>query len=139
MSTRNAATARRIFETLSGGDADDLSSTVEECYATNCAHHGMGSELSGPEGIKQLAKGFLTGFPDMKITVESQGEEADFVVTRVVVDATNTGEFNGFPATGKSMHIQLLSMMRFTDGKISEEWEEANLLGGMRQLGHVAE
>ena len=139
MSTRNAATARRIFETLSGGDADDLSATVEECYATNCAYHGMGSELSGPEGIKQLAKGFLTGFPDMKITVESQVEEADFVVTRVVIDATNTGEFNGLPATGKSMHIQLLSMMRFTDGKISEEWEEADLLGGMRQLGHVAE
>ena len=84
MSTRNTATARRICKALNGGDADDLSATVEECYATNCVCHGMGSELSGPEGIKQLAKGFLTGFPDTKITVESQVEEADLVVTRVI-------------------------------------------------------
>ena len=55
MSTRNPATARRICKALNGGDAGDLSATGEECYATNCVCHGMGSELSGPEGIKQLA------------------------------------------------------------------------------------
>jgi len=95
----------------------------------------MGDELSGRDDMKALVGGYMTAFPDMKISVESQVEEGDMLVTRFVAEGTNTGEFQGQPATGKPVRMQLITMTRIVDGQIVEEWEEGDLLGMLKQLG----
>ena len=131
MTTNNSATVRRIFEGMSSGDEAVLNATIEECYTPDAAHHGMGEEFSGRDGVKEMAGSYLTAFSDMKMAIEAQVESGDMVVTRIVATGTNSGEFDGKPPTGKAMRMQAISMMRFVDGKIAEEWEEADLLGMM--------
>ena len=137
MATNNSVTARRTLDAISSGDLAAVNATIVECYTPDCTYHGMGEELSGHAGLKGLVSGYLTGFPDITLTVEGQVEAGDVVVTRFVATGTNTGEFNGKPPTGKAVRMQVISMTRLVDGKIAEEWEEGDMLGMMGQLGHL--
>ena len=138
MTTNNSATVRRIFEAFSSGDKAVLNATIEKCYSPDFAHHGMGEEFSGRDGVKEMAGSYLTAFPDMKMAIEAQVESGDMVVTRLVASGTNSGEFDGKAPTGKAVRVSLISMARFVDGKVAEEWEEGDLLGMMAQMGHLS-
>ena len=74
-----------------------------------------------------MARSYLTAFPAIKVTIEAQVESGDMVVTCSVATGTNSGELNGKPATGKAMRVKGISMVRFVDGKIVEEWERAKM------------
>ena len=56
MTTNNSATVRRLFEDMSSGDEAVLNAIIEECYTPDFAHHGMGEEFSGRDGVKEMAK-----------------------------------------------------------------------------------
>ena len=49
--------------------------------------------------------------------------------------ATNTGDFNGIPATGNNVVWTEIHIYRLEDGKIAEMWSEIDLLGLLTQLG----
>ena len=53
---------------------------------------------------------------------------------------THQGELMGMAATGRSVDIQLMDMMRFgDDGLVHEHWVVTDSLGMMQQLGAVPE
>jgi predicted ester cyclase len=43
-----------------------------------------------------------------------------------------------FPATGKRLEVQGITIFRIVDGKIVEEWNSIDELGLMRQLGMLS-
>ena len=137
MTTNNSETVRRIFEGLSSGDQAVVNTTIEEYYTPDLAHHGMGEDFTGHDGLKEMARSYLTAFPDMKVAIEVQVESGDTVATRSVATGTNSGEFDGTPPTGKAVRMTAISMARFVDGKVAEEWEEGDILGMMAQMGHL--
>ena len=61
--------------------------------------------------------------------------EGDLVSVRWTARGTNTGSGNGIPATGKKVQTTGITMFRFANGAIAEEWTAGNQLGLMRQLG----
>ena len=63
--------------------------------------------------------------------------EGDKVVTRYTVSSIHQGEFFGVAATGEQITMSGISIDRFEDGKMVEEWPEYDLLGVMRQIGAV--
>jgi predicted ester cyclase len=50
---------------------------------------------------------------------------------------TNTGEFNGMPATNKEFTFGVISVFVFEDGKVKEINEAADFFGFMNQLGYM--
>ena len=58
----------------------------------------------------------------------------DKLVTRWTIRGTHEGEFMGIAPTHKPFTLTGIVIDRFVDGKIVEEWEEADALGLMRQL-----
>ena len=53
---------------------------------------------------------------------------------------THEGEFMGMPATGKSVDVQLIDNMLFSeDGLVREHWGVVDMLAMMQQLGVVPE
>ena len=87
------------------------------------------------DGMKLVGKGIVGGFPDVHVTVEELVADHDIVVERTIARGTNTGEFNGIPATGKELTWSELHMYRLENGKIVELTSEINLLGIFSQLG----
>jgi steroid delta-isomerase-like uncharacterized protein len=74
-------------------------------------------------------------FPDLVVEVLDQLAEGDKVATRWRATGTHRGPFAGIPATGRPVRITAIHLHRVVDGKLTEHWEEIDLLRLMRQLG----
>jgi len=48
---------------------------------------------------------------------------------------THTGEFQGIPATGNTIEITAIKIVRVENGKIIESWEVGDTLAYALQLG----
>jgi predicted ester cyclase len=59
-------------------------------------------------------------------------------VARARATGTHQSEFMGIPATGKSIDVQLVDIIRFdADGKAIEHWGVFDALKMMQQLGVI--
>ena len=78
---------------------------------------------------------FFAAFPDIQHTLEDQLADGDRVAVRLTVAGTQTGEFQGLPASGKHVRIGSINIFRCEGGKIAEQWVETDSLGMLQQLG----
>ena len=93
--------------------------------------------LKGSQGAKATLETFLTAFPDLKMTIEKEICEGDYVVQHLRATGTNTGHFNGMPATGKKSNTTGVMTTKFNNGKVVEAWSIFDSYGLMQQLGVV--
>jgi steroid delta-isomerase-like uncharacterized protein len=75
--------------------------------------------------------------PDMRVTVNQMIAEKDLVAVYWTAVGTNTQAGMGFPATGRKIKIDGMTLFRFKFGSICEEWSVWDMLSGMRQAGLV--
>ena len=61
--------------------------------------------------------------------------EGDNVVLRMTGRGTHTGDFGVIPATGKQFEVPLISILRFSNGKIVERWNVTDEISMLQQLG----
>jgi predicted ester cyclase len=80
---------------------------------------------------------FVTGFPDLRLTVEDAVGEGDLVAQRVRFEGTHTGEFQGLPPTNRRLSFSGLELNRFVDGRVAEHWFQLDALSLLQQLGLV--
>jgi predicted ester cyclase len=77
-------------------------------------------------------------FPNLRMDPEDVLAIGDKVVARVRATGTHDGELMGMPATGKSVDVQLIDIMRFDkDGLSAEHWGVVDMMAMMQQLGVV--
>ena len=96
----------------------------------------MPGERPGPEGLKQLLRGFFAAFPDLTLTVDFLVSENDMVVARVSMRGTHQGVFQGAPGSGRSFTMAGMQALRVqAAGLIVEHWANFDDLGMLRQLG----
>ena len=111
---------------------------MDELLAPGFVHHLADPRLPpGRDAIKLLGQSIAAGFPDVRATVEELLADGDFVIERTTARATNTGDFNGNPATGNPVTWTEIHIYRLKDGKIVEQWSEIDLLGLLTQLGAI--
>ena len=80
----------------------------------------------------------MTAFPDIEAQVEDQVAEGDRVFSRVRTVGTNTGPLMGKAPTGKRVELRWMTLHRFRDGRVAEEWELFDRLDMLSQLGHLS-
>jgi steroid delta-isomerase-like uncharacterized protein len=137
MSTEeNKALARRSWEIVSPDNLD----LIEEVYASDLVWHEPDRDIRGYEQAKQFVSTFLEAFPDINITVEDVIGEGDQAVSRYTIRGTHQGETEEYgPPTGRQMELGGITIHRFEDGKIVEEWERYDNLSVLQQLGLAPE
>ena len=59
------------------------------------------------------------------------------MIKRFTVHGTQTGEFNGIPATGRPITLQGIDIHRLENGRIKEIWWGYDNLGTLQQLGVI--
>jgi steroid delta-isomerase-like uncharacterized protein len=134
MSTEaNKAAARRLIdEVLNGANP----AVLDELVAPEVVHHSLPPGMpQGIESYRALTAGYRVAFPDVQATIEELVAEGDRVVVRMTSRGTQQGEFLGIPPTGKRIEASSLALLRFANGKLAEEWAQADLLGVLQQLG----
>ncbi len=137
MSTEeNKALVRRAWEIVSPDNLD----LIEEVYAPDLVWHEPDQDIQGLEEAKQFVSTFFAAMPDINITVEDLIAEGEKVVSRYTIRGTHQGETEEFGTpTGRQIELQGLTMHRFEDGEIVEEWERYDNLSALQQLGLVPE
>src|ERR1041384_1844103 len=78
---------------------------IDELIAPDFVNRGIPNSRPGADGFKDVINQFLTGFPDMKITVEHIIGDGDLVATSGRWTGTHQGEFMGQPASGRKVEI----------------------------------
>ena len=127
----NKAIARRFFEEVWNQGKVDV---VDEVFAPTVVFNGT---PVAREAIKQMVSSRRTAFPDIRVTVDDQVAEGDKVSTRRTWEATHQGTYRGVPATGKRVKWAQISIVRFADGLIVEDWAVADELSILQQIGHL--
>ena len=136
MSEQNKATSRRVVEEIfAGGNLD----AIDECVDPGFVGYDAASPepIRGPQGLREMVKGYRAAFPDLQIAVDDQVAEGDKVATRWTARGTHQGELFGIEPTGKQATITGISIERFSNGKIVESWDNWDTFGLMQQLGVV--
>ena len=125
----NKALVRATFDAL-----DKVLEAHESYYAKDWVGRFPGMPPLDLDGHRQYSEVMMTAFPDLERNIEDLVAEGDKVVARWTAKGTNTGDFNGMPATGKYATSSGITIFRIADGRIVEEWSESDLLGLMQQL-----
>jgi steroid delta-isomerase-like uncharacterized protein len=131
----HAATVRRFYELINAGDIDAFG----ELLAGDFVEHEVTPGLAPTkEGVLQFFRMNRAAFPDMRLTAQEVLTSGDKVVVRLQLTGTHKGPLMGMPATGKSVNVQLIDIMRFgDDGLAHEHWGVMDALAMMQQLGAV--
>lgn len=137
MSTEeNKMNARRIVEE---GWNKHNPKVLDELFSNEATLHNPQDPTigKGPQGAKTSLQTYLTAFPDVKLTIEKEIADGEYVVQHLRAIGTNTGPFNGMPATGKKANTTGVMTTKFDNGKIVEVWSFFDNLGLMQQLGVI--
>ena len=136
MSEENKAVARRTWELANQRNPD----LIEEFYPPDFVWHEPDGDIQGYEQARQFVSTFFKGFPDINIRVEDVIAEGEKVVSRYTIRGTHQGETEEYgPPTGRQMELEGITIHRFENGKIVEEWERYDNLSALQQLGLAPE
>jgi hypothetical protein len=94
--------------------------------------------IVGIEGFKDYYSNFVTGFSDVKFTIVDVFGQGDKLVKHWNFKGTNSGEFFGMPATGKTIDVDGVTLVKMKDGKIAQEQDFMDNMVFLQQLGIVS-
>ena len=136
MVQENSALIRRWFEEVWNQGRMEA---IDEMASPDVIGHGQAQHDTdvGLHEFRNFAVGLRSAFPDMKVVIDQTLEQGDKVVARWTSTMTHTGEFLGFPASGKKATVSGTSIQRISNGKIVEGWDNWDQLGLLVQIGAV--
>ena len=132
-SDQNKAAVRECFENASLGNFDALHEVISADYVLHP------EQVRGVDGLTEMVEGYRSALADLTVTIEHQFTEGDYVATRITIRGRHTGELMGMPPTDREVEFSALTISRCRDGKIEEEWELADTMGLLRQIGALPE
>ena len=106
-----------------------------DLYASDAILHGYSGVEPGIESIKRFYAAFWTAFPDASVTIDNLIGEGDRVACCFAIRGIHAGEYLGIPATGQSVSLTGITILRFVDDRCVERWSQADSLGLLQQLG----
>ena len=133
--TKNKQVVRQFFEALNRQDTERIGQLVS---STNYSFHFPGMPPMGWKEDKQFIVAINNAFTDLHNNIVDMVAEGDKVAVRFDVIATHKGEFLGIPPSGKKVSFGGTAFLTIIDGKVSEEWATADMMGLMQQIGAIS-
>ena len=92
----------------------------------------------GRDGFQGFFQDAFRAVPDWKYELKNIISGGDFVWVYGTYSGTQTGEWLGIPATGKSFAFDAVDIFRLEDGLLAEHWDVMDVYGLFQQLGVVS-
>jgi steroid delta-isomerase-like uncharacterized protein len=130
----NKELVRRFYEEVwHKGNVD----VADDVFADDYVRHDLRATHAapGPEGQKQIARGFRAAFPDLRFEVDIVIGDGDYVAARWTARATHTGPWGSVEPTGTFVTFSGVNIFRFESGRVAEIWNHRDDLGLLEQLG----
>ena len=131
--TDNKKIIRRYTDEIENtGDISNIHEFIAEDYVE--VFEGERYEI-GIKGAIDHILGVRKVFPDLKLAIENQISEGDWVVSVYSVTGTFRDEWFGMKPTGKPITFTGVNVDRIKNGKIIEHGGAANLLEPLLKAG----
>jgi steroid delta-isomerase-like uncharacterized protein len=128
---QNKHTIRPVFEFYNQQDIEK----VEKLFSPKHIFHFPGVPPMDWNSHKQFIVGLSKAFPDLQLKIEDILAEGNKVAYRLTVTGTHKGEFQGIPPTDKKVSFSSTGVSNIVDGKVEEDWVDADVMGLMQQIG----
>jgi steroid delta-isomerase-like uncharacterized protein len=126
---QNKAAVRACFENASQGNFDALDDILTDDYVLHP------EEVRGADGLKEMVQGYREALSGLKVTIDQQFTNGDYVATRYTITGTHDGNLMGAPPSGKDVSFTGITISRCEAGRIAEEWELTDVAGLLAQIG----
>jgi len=135
MKTDNKSIVRQFIEQIiNTGNVENIAGVISPDYVE------VFNNLSYPVGIEgaiEHVKGVRKTYPDLKLTIDLQIAEGDWVATCYTMTGTHQGEWMGIAPTGKKIEVTGVNIDKVVDGKIVEHGGAANLFDSLLNIGAI--
>jgi steroid delta-isomerase-like uncharacterized protein len=126
---QNKAAVRACFENASRGYFDAL----DDILTTDYILHP--EEVRGARGLEEMVQGYRDALSGLRVTINQQFSDGDYVATRYTITGTHDGDLMGVPPSGKDVSFTGITISRCEGGRIAEEWELTDVAGLLGQIG----
>ena len=99
---------------------------------------GGTSDANSLAEMKEVVTAFRTTYPDFNVALSEVYHLENLAIGHWTATGTNTGP-GEIPPTGKAVRITGMAMLRFIDGKLTEELAYFDMADWMTQLGYTIE
>jgi predicted ester cyclase len=131
----NKALVRRYYEeVVNTGAVDEVRRFVSPDYVEVYQNVRY---PTGIQGASDHVRGVRETYPDLRLTVERQIAEGDWVVTVVTMRGTHRGAWLGMKPTGRVIEASAVNVDRVVGGRIVEHGGAANLLDPLLSAGAI--
>lgn len=131
----NKEIVRREFEVIwNERNLDEVDQLLAEELKVATERAGSEDELVDRSDLKNLAREWLTAFPDATMEINEMVSEGDRVMVRWTLHGTHDGAFRGIDATGTEVAVGGFGSRRVRDGEIVETKSSADLISLLEQL-----
>ena len=108
---------------IEGGNIEEIEKYFSEKYVVNFG----GSKKSGHVATRGFTKAIRSAFSELSVDVEILVESGSRISWQRCIHGTQTGAFQGFPASGLKITWRDMVVSQIADGKIVEEWVVTDL------------
>lgn len=113
---------------------DDVPGVLASRLHPDFVRHSASGQLNREQWIRTYCE-LLAAFPDMVMSTDVTVTEGDWLVNKWTSVGHHTGPYFGVPPTGKLVNASGITMTRFEDGLIAEEYSSWNKADVMHALG----
>jgi steroid delta-isomerase-like uncharacterized protein len=106
-------------------------------YGEGIRLHGYTPQPMGKAEVEAFYRGIFAAFDSPQLAFDEVLESGDAVTIRFTMTGTHLGEFMGVPATGRTIALPGITILRFAGDTVIERWSCADMLGLLVQLGAV--
>jgi len=89
--------------------------------------------------VCRMVDEYRAALSDLRVEVEQQFSAGDRVATVSTLRGVHAGELMGTGPTGREVAFAMITISRFEDGRIAEEWEIADTASLLAQIGALPE
>lgn len=112
---------------------------IGEMFADDGVAHGLSEDVNhpmrGPKQFMPFHQALRGAFPDMNVEIEDMIAEGDKVVARCTVRGKHAGDHLGIAASQSPVDFTGIAIVRISDGKIVEAWNNFDFMRMNKQVG----
>jgi predicted ester cyclase len=123
-----------IDEVVNTGNVDEIETYVSSDYTE--VFEGKRYPI-GIKGAREHILGVRQTYPDLKLTVEQQIAEGDWVATIIMARGSHRGVWMGMKPTDKVLTYSGVNIDKVVDGRIVEHGGAANMLTPLLEAGAI--
>lgn len=120
---------------INKGEIDKINTTYFDENITGIANPG---NIVGIENFKAYYQNHLTGFSEREFSIKNIFGQDDNIVKHWQFKGKHTGTFFGIQATGKTVSIEGVTLVKMKNGRIAQEQDFMDNTVFLQQLGLIS-